>query len=481
MQRLSFRALPVKGVREILCLVGILLGTAQLSAQDTLRTTVFSEQEFLAVLRAYHPVVRQADYRMKEGEAMVLIARGAFDPLLRSNSSRKRFEGDLYYSYYNPELMIPTWYGVEVFAGLENINGAKVNTESSLGKTSYMGVKVPLLRNVVIDKRRAALSQAKLFRQQSVADRNLMVNDLLYEALTAYWNWVRDYQLLQVFNTTIRVNEDRLRMVKLEFQQGNRPAIDTLEALTQLQQFQLFQNEASLNFRNTTLEVSNYLWKELDLPYVLPESVIPDTSWQRQVDDLEPPVLEQLLVQTRNSHPKLLSYRYKVDLLSIEQKLKFQGLLPQLDLKAHVLDKGYQWTNNLSNSFLEKNYRFGVDFSLPLRLSEGRGAYQQARLKKSAAQLEVNLQEWWIENKVKSYYNEVMMLRQQIQITENALGNFQKLLEGETLRFRSGESTVFLMNQRELKVLDYQQKFQELRTKYLKSYVALSWSAGQLR
>ncbi|MFM7839117.1 MAG: TolC family protein, partial [Chitinophagaceae bacterium] len=230
-----------------------------------------------------------------------------------------------------------------------------------------------------------------------------------------------------------------------------------------------------------TLEVSNYLWKELDLPYVLPESVIPDTSWQRQVDDLEPPVLEQLLVQTRNSHPKLLSYRYKVDLLSIEQKLKFQGLLPQLDLKAHILDKGYQWTNNLSNSLLEKNYRFGVDFSLPLRLSEGRGAYQQARLKKSAAQLEVNLQEWWIENKVKSYYNEVMMLRQQIQITENALGNFQKLLEGETLRFRSGESTVFLMNQRELKVLDYQQKFQELRTKYLKSYVALSWSAGQLR
>ena len=450
-------------------------------SQDTLSASLFSEQEFLSVLRAYHPVVRQADYRVKEGEATVLIARGAFDPLLRNTSSRKRFEGDLYYSYYNPELVIPTWYGVEVFAGLENINGTKVNSESSLGKTSYLGVKVPLLRNVVIDKRRAALSQAKLFREQTMAERNLIVNDLFYEALTAYWNWVRDYQLLQVLNTTIRVNEERFRMVKLEFLQGNRPAIDTLEALTQVQQFQLLQNEARLNFRNTSLELSNYLWKELDLPYVLPESVIPDTSWQRLVNDLQPPVLEQLLLQTRNSHPKLLSYRYKVDLLSIEQKLKFQGILPQLDLKAHVLDKGYQWTHNLSSSLLEKNYRFGVDFSLPLRLSEGRGAYQQARLKKSAAQLEVNLQEWWIENKVKSYYNDVMMLRQQIQITEKALGNFQKLLEGEMLRFRSGESTVFLMNQRELKVLDYLQKFQELRTKYLQSYVALSWSAGQLR
>ena len=248
MQWFSFLAMPGEGVRKILFVAGILSGTADVIAQDTLPASLFSEQEFLSVLRAYHPVVRQADYRVKEGEATVLIARGAFDPLLRNTSSRKRFEGDLYYSYYNPELVIPTWYGVEVFAGLENINGTKVNSESSLGKTSYLGVKVPLLRNVVIDKRRAALSQAKLFREQTMAERNLIVNDLFYEALTAYWNWVRDYQLLQVLNTTIRVNEERFRMVKLEFLQGNRPAIDTLEALTQVQQFQLLQNEARLNF-----------------------------------------------------------------------------------------------------------------------------------------------------------------------------------------------------------------------------------------
>lgn len=463
-------------------LLGMLLLPLVVQAQqDSFPAATMSEQDLLNVIRAYHPLVKQADYSVERAEAAITASRGGFDPLLDLSSSRKRFGGDLYYSYYNPELVIPTWYGIEVYGGLENIAGGRVNSESSLGKTSYLGVSVPLLKDLVIDKRRAALQQAKVYLKQSAAERALLVNDLLFDALAEYWNWVKEYQVYSILTSAVTVNENRMRFVRIEFQQGNRPAIDTVEALTQLQQFQLMQNEAWLRFRNAGLSLSAYLWKESGDPYILPEQVRPDTAWMAALSQTTVPVLDELLVQARTSHPKLQSLNYKVDWLQIDQKLKFQSMLPKLDLKANLLNKGYNVFDKVNGAFLENNYKFGVDLAIPLRISEGRGSYRQAKLKVAETGLETRIQQQAIENKVKGYYNEVYALRQQVKIGEGALLNYQRLLQGEQTRFQSGESTLFLLNSRENKTLEAFQKLAELQTKYYKSRAGLLWAAGQLR
>ncbi|MCP2848958.1 hypothetical protein, partial [Salmonella enterica] len=76
-----------------------------------------------------------------------------------------------------------------------------------------------------------------------------------------------------------------------------RATIDTIEALTQLQQFQLVQNEALLQLTNTTLELSNYLWDEQDSVYLLPPRVTPDTLQFMQYAQLpaENEILQQAL------------------------------------------------------------------------------------------------------------------------------------------------------------------------------------------
>jgi outer membrane protein TolC len=86
-----------------------------------------------------------------------------------------------------------------------------------------------------------------------------------------------------------------------------------------------------------------------------------------------------------------------------------------------------------------------------------------------------------IENKVKSYYNDVVFLRQQIVVNGSALENYKRLLNGENTRFTIGESSVFLINSRELKFIEAQQKVAELRAKFFKSYAGVQWAAGQLR
>jgi outer membrane protein TolC len=72
-------------------------------------------------------------------------------------------------------------------------------------------------------------------------------------------------------------------------------------------------------------------------------------------------------------------------------------------------------------------------------------------------------------------------LEKQLRITQQALNNYQILLRNETLRFENGESSLFLVNTRENKVMESMEKLVELRIKYYKSRYATEWAAGILR
>ncbi|MFN5938461.1 MAG: TolC family protein, partial [Sphingobacteriales bacterium] len=118
---------------------------------------------------------------------------------------------------------------------------------------------------------------------------------------------------------------------------------------------------------------------------------------------------------------------------------------------------------------------------MPLRLSQGRGEYKVAKIKIRETNLDLIQDRLAIDNKIKSYFNELSQLRQQVRIAEDALANYTRLFQGEDFRFKAGESSLFLLNSRENKVLEARQKLIELKTKFYKAYRSLGWAAGQLR
>lgn len=446
------------------------------NGQDT--ALILSKDAFLSVLRAYHPVLKQADLQVRRAAANILQARGAFDPKLEAGLDRKTFDGKLYYSYFNPQLTIPTWYGIDIKAGAEEIIGERVTSEATLGKTGYIGVKIPA-NNIFFDSRRATLRQAQSLRQLSEAERALLVNDLLFDALGAYWNWVREYLLYRTVSELIKVNEERMKFVVTEYEQGTRPAIDTTEALTQLQGFYLQQSNAWLSFQNAGLELSNYLWRDANQPFEWSAGITPATPALTELPEV--PGLEQLIREAVNNHPKLLSIRLKGDVLETEQKLKAQYLLPKLNLNANLLSKGYNLPGEVSLPMLENNYKLGIDFSVPLFLRDARGAYQSTHLKRQENVLEHDRISLQIQNKVSAYYNEVVQLGKQLNLFERMLENNVKMFQGEKIRFEAGESTLFLLNTRENKVLETSLKLTELHAKRQKSYAGLLWAAGVLQ
>ena len=438
-----------------------------------------SPSQFIAIVKQYHPITKQANLLIEKAKAEAIVAKAGFDPTFYIATDEKTFGGKNYYTYINPELKIPTWYGIEIKTGVEDNSGLFTSPETSLGQTSYLGIAVPIAKNLLMDKRRAALKQAVVLQKLSNAERQNILNDLLYDAYSAYWTWVKEYQNIQVFSNAININKERYRFIKISYQQGERAALDTVEALTQLQIIQFQQSEALLRFKNTSLELSTFLWLDNNLPYQLPTNAQPEMNWGKE--NLLPNTanVDELIQTARQNHPKLQLYNFKLEGLEIERKLKFQGLLPTFNIKANLLSKGYNVFNNFETP-LKNNYKFGIDFGIPLRLSEGRGEYQKAKLKIQETNFDIALKRMEVENKIRSYYNEFETLKQQMVLYEATFKNYQLLLKGEEARFKSGESTLFLLNSRESKVLETSQKLNELVAKLQKAQVSIQWAVGTL-
>ena len=440
-------------------------------------------EELLRIVRTYHPLITQSSIRIEKAQAEVLLSKSNFDPILSNSIAKKTFDGKDYYDYTTPEIKIPTWFGMEISGGLENLSGSKYDPTETLGRTNYAGISIPLAKNLLMDKRRATLKQAKLFSSLAEVEKNALVNDVLMQSIEAYWNWVKAYQTFLVVKKNTENSKNRFDLVKRSFFNGERPAIDTLEAYSQFQSFQLQENSKWLEFQNAGLNLSLYLWKNENEPYEIPTSVIPNQNWESEIDNsLYNINIQELTEKAATNHPNNLVYTYKLNALEIDKKLKFQELLPKVDLKYNLLGKGYDIGQSISNhSYFENNFQYGVKLEMPLLFMKGRAEYKLAKLKISENTIDQTLKRNQIDVKIKSYYNEYVTLKSQIGLQTNMYENYQLLVKAEETRLINGESSLFLVNSRENKALEALEKLIDLKTKYFKTIYAIRWSAGELK
>lgn len=452
-----------------------------LSGQQLSKT--LHAEAVLEVVRQFHPVVKQANISVDKSKAEILNARGNFDPVLNTYFAEKTFNGVNYYKDISPELKIPTWYGVDVYAGLDDLTGSRTDPSLTLGQSSYIGLNVPLVKNLVIDKRRAALLQAKIFNDMALAEQQLIINDLFMDAMEAYWLWVKAYSVYKVVESAVETSENRRQLVIKTYNNGECAAIDTTEALSQLQSFQYLKNERWLNFQNAGLMLSSFFWTSNNVPYQLDESVVPDSGWENKVIPAGFNLsLPDLLASADKNHPYIKIYNYKADVLGIEKKLKFQDLLPKVDFRYNFLAKGYEVQKTVIGSTpFRNNYQFGFKLETPLFFRQGRANYKIAKLKIEENKLDQNQQQRTLDLKIKSYFNEFIALKNQVELQSKNFINYQTLVKAEVIKYSNGESSLFLINNRESKALEAQEKLIDVKTKYFKSVYALQWSAGLLK
>jgi outer membrane protein TolC len=433
--------------------------------------------DFIEKVKQHHPLAKVAAITEEKAVANIQIAKGSFDPVLDIETNAKTFNGKNYYKYSSGEIKIPLPIG-DFKTGIEKNVGQFLNSEVTSGKNSYASVEIPLAKGLFIDKRRATLQQAKIALSENRQQRSMMLNDLLLDAYTSYNEWAGSYKLYTVFSEYVTVSAARLKLVKIGFNNGDRAAMDTTEAFIQMQNFMLLQNEAYMAFNTATFQINNFIWDEKQVAQQVADNVIPDTLVLNEITIQKP--LLNLIAESNATNPFLLQYRYKIEGLEVDRRLKFQNLLPEINAKAALLNKDFNPLKNAGLPLLENNNRWGIGIKVPLFFRQARGEYKMAKLKLQENNLLLRQKAVETDNKIKDYYNKVNILQTQITTANNALINYNTLLRNELLRFKNGESSLFLVNSRENKVLEMKQKIIELQVKLLKAAYTLKWAGGLL-
>lgn len=461
-------------------IIVLFLAIGKVSYGQNADSLILTFDEFYQLVLANHPVAKQASLLSEQARAQLRLARGGFDPKLGFTWDRKDFKETEYYNKIEASLKIPTWLGVTPEIGFNQNEGQYLNNENFISETTdnqqvYAGVGVTVGRGLFIDERRATLAQAKLFQNMAEAEQISMLNKLLLAAAKEYWSWYNDYYNTEVLRQNILLSEDIFERTKLGFEYGEVAAIDTVQAKTNLLTRQAELIEAQIALRNASLKLATYLWNDQGIPFELRENVRPQQTVTVSVNDDQLIELKEIAQQ---QHPELLKLRIKAESLGVDRRLARENLKPQLDLKYHLLDQPITPDSEFSSVQLEEDYRFGIDFSIPLFLRKERAKVNQVELKLESNALSQNLREREIINNINAIYFELVNTNSLIDQQQQMVENYQLLVDAERLNLANGESDLFKLNAQLDKLLANQSKLIKVNARYRKLYAELLWAAG---
>jgi outer membrane protein TolC len=136
--------------------------------------------------------------------------------------------------------------------------------------------------------------------------------------------------------------------------------------------------------------------------------------------------------------------------------------LPRIDLEYNFLTE----TPELINSLVTDEYKGGINVSFPLFLRKERGDLRLAKFKLNDAQFEFDNAEVEIRNKIRAIYRELDSFDDQNRLISSIVTDYQTLLSAEERKFSFGESSLFLINSRESKLIEAELKRNEVQNKY---------------
>ncbi len=436
--------------------------------------TEFSFNEFLGYVKKYHPLVKQADLKLNEAQANLMLARGAFDPKIEVDFSEKQFKDKNYYSILNSSFKIPTWYGIELKAGFDNTEGIYMNPENTLPNTGLtsVGISVPIGQGLLINQRMADLRKAKVAQNLNAAERNLQAIEVLYDASISYINWKRSFDEVKLYENYLENALFRYEGVTKLINQGDKPAIDSVEAGIVVKTRRLNLEDAKLKFIKSKLDLSNYLWLENNIPLELKEVLQPEKTLASTIK--EALQINELGIIDLDNHPKIKAFDAKINMLKIEKQLKANALLPKLDLSYNYLSEPSAF-----EEYRFEDYKIGVNFSIPIFLRKERAGLKLAKLKIQDTEFSLQFERKNLENKLKSQQQEIISLQKQQEYNNQLVTDFKKLLTSEDRLFNMGESSLFLINSRENALVTSQLNEIALENRYFNSILGLFKTIAQ--
>jgi outer membrane protein TolC len=470
----KLKKMPKVEKRSSLIISALLLFASSVLAQENTAVgpATLPVDTFMNLVTQHHPMAVKARLIREQARAAKLKASGNFDPKLFSEMQQKQFKDSEYFNLQNSGLEIPGWFGLKAKAGYELNDGVFLNNQNTVPGSGlwYGDVSWTLGRGLFLDERRAALKQARLLEQSAEFEVELALNQLMQDALNAYWNWYAASEELKIFQNAETLALFRFKAIRRKALVGDMSFIDTLEAAIQVQDRQIKLQKAQASFITTRNILSTYLWLKGVIPLAIGASTYPSFDLQGLTATLPLGWFE--------AHPALNFYALKQDRLDIDRRLNNELLKPEFTLNYKFLNAPTQ--NDFFAEYSPNNYTWGLKASFPLFLRKGRGEVLKSKVKLQENELELKLKQLEIQTKVDALQQELQLSSSQLQSIRAMVANYERLLQAENIKFRNGESSLFLVNSREVKYIDSRLKEVEMEAKLKIVDAKLKAAAGLL-
>ena len=426
--------------------IGFLCLTSSLAFSQSNSSPLALETLLKTVNKSY-PKIIAARLQVMKAQGEYLRALGAFDPSLKANT-RSQPEGGYINNYANNELSIPTFAnGLRLFAGYRVGRGDYPiyyqNYLTNSGGEYRAGVALPLLKDFFIDKQRTALMTQTEMIVLSIHDVEATKLSVYHETIKAYWQWVGSGLQLQTLKQLLSLAKKRRDAIVKQAESGDLPRLAVVENQQIIMQRQQSVNQGRMLFEQAAVSLSIYYRDQKGRPLTpsiqqLPKAVL--IKGPREINNSSH--IRTGLIH----HPAIQKLDRYYQIIKLKQKLAKNDLLPNLNAMAYT---SKQYGTGADPKLLPQAAMIGIHFKFPIYQREAKGNIISTTSELKQIETEKKLLHEQLNNQFSNLLIALRMYRQQINLLNKELDFAKQVGAGEAKKFYEGDSTLFLVNQRE--------------------------------
>ena len=446
-------------VKLLLCIICLIIDTHFVFA----KTKTLTQGAIVQTTAQFYPEILGALQKIQASKQFVNRASGAFDTVV-SQDLYTRPDGYYDGNYLDTriEQPIPEWNakfysGYRIADGIFPIYENERETDNS--GEYYLGAKISLLRDRMINKKTATLSVAEL---QVVEEKtNLILQKLTIQknAIQKYWAWVTAGHQYRVYSDLLILAQKRQKNIEQQVSHGNLARVYLQENEQYLLKRQADLNMAQAVMATTAQDLSLYYRDKNGQPIEPNVQMLPDT-----MPDILDIFLTQAVLGDISDHPAFKILDTQKTILNQKKRLSENDLLPYLDFNV----KASQDLGSGSKTRDEGELLLYLNMTLPLQrtVAKSDAAIIDAKLVELRYKEQMQLEK--LRMAVKNILINMNNQKQYLQVTKREYELAEQMSHIEEERFQSGISDFFTLNKREEDMMKIRLQRLKAQENYLK-------------
>lgn len=333
-----------------------------------------------------YPMLQAALYSRNIALGETIAARGEFDLKLKGASENGPTG---FYQTYRQSIGMsqPLYGGGEVFAGYRIGRGDYqpwyLERQTNDGGEFKAGVGLPLMQNVDIDPRRAALWQAQYGRYLAEPDIQAQLIEFVRSASYAYWEWVAAGENYHIAEHVLSLALDRTERIRSQVEAGFLDPPELTDNLRLVAERRAKLAEAGRKLDQTAVKLSIYRRDALGRPQVPERELLPKFP--------PPPPLSTNSVEGEiaialQQRPELKSLDWQRRQIEVEYAQASNQTLPDLDaVVAGSQDVGQPTSKKRDKSEFELEAGLFLEVPVQRRKAYGKMTALEGKLSQLSA------------------------------------------------------------------------------------------------